>query len=124
MKENSPARHKRTGETVDEYIAKIPNELAVDAVGLWQIVPVARDAFGLEGASLVDFIRRSLLALFARGAKPAMMRKGTGRWIFRDYGDTPESMATAIITEWQKLGCKDPEPFDSLWFVLPRQQGQ
>ena len=36
---NSEPREKRSGETLSEYIKQVANELPVDAVGMWQIVP-------------------------------------------------------------------------------------
>ncbi len=117
---NEP-RHKDTGGTIDEYARAAAEELEIDAVGLWQIVPVGRDAFGLDGESLADFIRRNLLALFAKGAKPVIGRKGVGHWILKDdYGNTPAQMADAVIAEWQASGAKDPKPYESLWFALPK----
>ena len=84
-------------------------------------MPVGRDAFGLDGESLADFIRRNLLALFAKGAKPVIGRRGVGHWILKnDYGTTPAQMADAVIKEWQASGAKDPKPDESLWFALPK----
>jgi hypothetical protein len=34
------------------------------------------------------------------------------------YGDSPQEMTEAIISEWLTAG-KDPEPYDSIWFALP-----
>ena len=44
-----PLRDRFFGQTLDEWIEKVPGELPVDAVGLWQIVGFARDGFGLSG---------------------------------------------------------------------------
>lgn len=57
-------RDKFFGNTVEEWIDKVPGELSVDAVGLWQIVSVGCEGFGLSGSLLVDFVRQSILTLF------------------------------------------------------------
>lgn len=61
---------KYFGIPLSEWIKRTPNELEVDAVGFWQIVPVGRDSFGLEGGELNDFVRRSIIALLEKGAAP------------------------------------------------------
>ena len=48
----------------------VPNELPIDAVGLWQIMAAGRGGFELSGTELVEFVRLVLLALFEKGAKP------------------------------------------------------
>jgi hypothetical protein len=117
---NEP-RHRDTGGTIGEYASAAAEELEIDAVGLWQIVPVGRNDFGLDGESLADFVRQNLLALFAKGAKPVIGRKGVDHWILKDdYGTTPAQMADAVIEEWRASGAKDPKPYDSLWFALPK----
>ena len=55
---------------VDECIDRIPNELAVDAVGLWQIVPTFSKDFGLSGSDLRYYTKRAIEALISRGAVP------------------------------------------------------
>jgi len=71
--------------------------------------------------TLADFVRQNLLALFAKGAKPVIGRKGVDHWILKDdYGTTPAQMADAVIEEWRASGAKDPKPYDSLWFALPK----
>jgi len=111
---------RRTGETIEFGKAtESMYDADVDAVGLWQIVPEGRDRYGLEGDGLVKFIRLSLLYMFARGAKPVRGRHGVDHWILKDYGDTPEAMADAIIAEWLAAGAVTPKPYDSLWLALP-----
>ncbi len=111
---------KYTGETVkfDQATASM-YDAEVDAVGLWQIAPQGRDRYGLEDDDLVKFICLTLFYMFARGAKPVVGRAGVGHWILKDYGDTPEAMADAIIAEWLAAGAVAPKPYDSLWFALP-----
>ena len=111
---------KYTGRTV--HFGKATESMYdahIDAVGLWQIVPEGRDRYGLEGEALVKFIRLTLLYMFARGAKPVVGQAGVDHWMLKDYGDTPEAMADAIIAEWLAAGAVTPKPYDSLWFALP-----
>jgi hypothetical protein len=116
MKKN--LREKFYGHTVEEWIEKVPGELAVDAVGLWQIVSFGREGFGLSGDKLVDYVRQNLLALFAKGAKPVQgALDNIHIWTLVDYGDTAEGMADGIIKEWLNSG-RDPDVGD-VWFALP-----
>src|SRR4051812_2005334 len=94
-------RHTAYGRTMSEWIALTPGELTRDAVGLWQIVPEGRGGFGLQGADLVEFVRRSLHALLERGAKPVVGGRGTGyNWIVQpQYGSSNDEIAEAVIAE-------------------------
>ncbi len=107
------------GQTIEEWIARIPGELAVDAVGLWQVVSIGRQGFDLSGEALTEHVRRAMLALLAEGAKPvigvANAVHGRG-WLPVDYGSTPDEVADAIITEW--LDEKEEASF-RVWFALP-----
>src|SRR6266404_1553041 len=111
-------RHKLYGHTVEEWIEKVPGELLVDAVGLWQIVSSGREGFGLSGGELVDYVRKNLFALFAKGAKPVQgALDNIHFWKLVNYGETPAEMADAIISEWRNSG-RDPDP-GGVWFALP-----
>jgi hypothetical protein len=111
-------RHRRYGKTVDEWIATTPGVLARDAHSLWHIMLDGREGFGLSGPELIDFVRRSLLALFAAGAKPVKGGDKVYLWgRVTKYGDDPEKMADAIIDEWQKSG-RDPD-IGGIWFATP-----
>ena len=114
-------RHKETDWTVEEHARAVASELEIDAVGLWQVVPYVRDGFGVEGDALDEVLRYYLLFLFAEGAMPVVGRHGVDHWILKDgYGDTPEEMAASIVAEWRASGAGYPEPYDSLWFALPK----
>jgi hypothetical protein len=79
---------------------------------------MGRDGFGLSGSELIDYVRRHLLALFTRGAKPVIgARDGIHFWTPVDYGKTADEMADAIINEWIQTG-REPDAGD-LWFALP-----
>jgi hypothetical protein len=115
---NGELRHKHYGTTIEEWILKVPGELPVDAVGLWQIVSSGREGFGLSGDSLVDFVRRCLTGLLSAGAKPVIGATDNEHiWITVDYGDKPERIIEAIVQEWQNAG-RDPDVGD-VWFAQP-----
>lgn len=91
-------RDKDDGMTVDEALDGMTNELAIDAVGLWQIVPAGRLRFGLSGDLLVEFVRRAIAIFLAKGAKPVTGATDYGHnWALLDFGDTPEAISDAII---------------------------
>jgi len=116
----SEPKHRSYGTPMSEWI-NLVGELDIDAVGFWQIIPVGRDGFGLEGHALEDFIRRKLLALFAYGALPVRHVPGDPNvWTAQtSYGETPDAMADGIISEWNAQGRPDPGLGD-LWFATPR----
>ena len=103
---------------MSEWIERTPNELTVDAVGLWQIIPVGRDSFSLDGNELEDFARRSIGALIDRGAVP--VRASDDAQIFwvkqEQYGVTSTEIAESILSEWKRSGV-DPD-VDGIWFAL------
>jgi hypothetical protein len=110
-------RDKFHGQTIEEHLERVPNELAVDAVGLWQIVSFGRQGFGLSGESLAAFVRQHLLGLLKRGAKPVIgAQDGIHLWAVVNYGETPEQIADAVLKEWQLSG-HDPDP-GGIWFAL------
>lgn len=112
--------HKFWGTPLNEWIERIPNELPRDAVGLRQIVLNGRYGFELNEEALIDFIRCSLLSLFASGAMPVIVAQdGVHFWTAQtQYGNMPEVMADRIITKWLEMGGNDPDESD-LWFALP-----
>lgn len=116
------ARHKDTGAPIGEEIAKIPNELSHDAVGLWHIEPTGRVSFGLKDDALVEFVRLTLRGLLDAGAVPVKGAPGSGyEWIRqRQYGTSRDEIVEAVIKEWLSL------PQDSMvlageaaWFARP-----
>ena len=100
------SRDRYYGQTVSEHVALVPGELPHDAVGLWQIIPFGRDAFGFEGAQLIDYVRRCLYALVERGAKPVIGGGGTDYfWIYQpQYGTTNTEIVENVIAEWLACG--------------------
>lgn len=113
-------REWRSGETLSEYIKQVANELPVDAVGMWQIVPGGRHGFGFEGEALIDYVRRCIAELLSRGAVPVVGGglDGEHEWIVqRQYGPTPEEIIDNVVREWLANGAKDEDP-GGLWFAL------
>jgi len=112
-------RHKYFGDTLSDYIVQVANELPIDAVGLWQIVPRGRRGFGFEGEQLTDFVRRCIAELLSRGAVPVTGGGGTPyHWIAqKQYGSKPEDIIENVVAEWLAKGAKNENP-GGLWFAL------
>jgi hypothetical protein len=121
---NDERRHATYGTPLSEWIKQIPAELPVDAVGLWQIIPQAREAFGFEGTELVSVVERAIYALLEHGAKPVRGGVGTDHdWIEQTcYGTEPSDIVEKIITEWSGWGYSDPTA-SGIWFALPELFG-
>ncbi|MCZ8396174.1 hypothetical protein HGQ98_13970 [Achromobacter ruhlandii] len=107
------------GQTMAECINTIAGELPTDAVGMWQIIPTGRQEFGLSGDDLTEFVRRCVLALLDRGAKPVVGGGGTEYdWLLQlQYGKSNEEIVNAVIREWLNSGATDCDP-GGLWFAL------
>jgi hypothetical protein len=116
------ARHKIFGHTIAEHIETVSDELPMDAVGLWQIVPAGRQGFGLKDSDLVEFVRSCIVALLEHGAKPVIGGgKTKNAWLLQpQYGESNLEIANAVITEWLAAGAGDCDP-GGLWFALPSQ---
>ncbi|MBQ0822410.1 hypothetical protein KBI52_19655 [Microvirga sp. HBU67558] len=106
-------RSKRFGDTMSDYIVQVANELPLDAVGIWQIVPAGRLDFDLEGDALTDYVRRCIAELLSRGAVPVIGGGPDGghHWILqRQYGLRPEEILENVIREWLENGAQDEDP--------------
>jgi hypothetical protein len=116
-------RHKEYRTLLSDWIARIPNELPYDAVGIFQIVPIGRDGFGLTRDDLIDFLRRSILALLDAGAVPVRGGRDTGYdWIVqRQYGQSKQDITEAVIAEWLSMP-DDPSVLcgEGVWFARPQ----
>lgn len=112
--------HRFFGYTIDESIERVPNELEIDAVGLWQIIPSGKYNFGLSGDVLEDFTRRHIIELIRRGAFPVRGSAEEGRYWEPQlqYGETPQEIAENVLKEWEASGGEDPD-VSGLWFCLP-----
>jgi hypothetical protein len=113
-------RHKYYGDLMSDYVVQVANELPVDAVGLWQIVPGGRRGFDLEGEALTAYVRRCIAELLSRGA---VLVIGGGQseneWIVqRQYGTRPDEILENVVREWLANGAQDEDP-GGLWFARP-----
>jgi hypothetical protein len=114
-------RDPETGATVPEYLEMVASELAIDAVGLWQIIPAGRSQFGLSGDDLTEYVREAIFALISHGGVPVRgWSDGSGGagWETIYLGDDPQSIAEKAIAEWHASGV-DPPAYDSIWFATP-----
>ena len=109
------------GMTMTEWISLVPNELAQDAVGLWQIVPAGILRFGLSGGELEDYVRRNIEALLNAGAVPVVGSiKSDYEWIRQtQLGISREEIVAAVIAEWHRVGNDPGELAGSIWFARP-----
>ena len=106
-----------SGEPLSEWMETVPNELEVDAIGLWQIIPALRHDYGLTGDELDDAIRKMLGAVLARGARPVRSSsKRHNAWEEVQY-EGRNDIVEAVIDEWKQME-RDPDVGD-VWFVLP-----
>ena len=117
---NLETKHSVYGHSAREHIQTISEEPPIDAVGLWQIVPVGRINFRFSGSDLVSFLRLCITALLEKGAKPVIGGGGTRYdWILQpQYGETIEGITEAVVSEWLANGSPDTDP-GGLWFALP-----
>jgi hypothetical protein len=112
-------RSKFSSQTVKSWLKKLPNELAIDAIGLWQVIPAGRRNFGLSGSDLEEFTRRALAALIDQGAVPVIgynSPEGGGWKRVIEYGESKEQIVNGIVQKWLHELKREPE-VDDLWFV-------
>jgi hypothetical protein len=115
-------RHKRFGISLSEWVNQVPEELPLDAVGMWQLVPTARLDFGLQGEALVEALTRAVEALLQHGAVPVIGGGDTGYYWLRQrqYGTWQEEIVDNVMREWLANGAQDEDP-GGLWFALPEK---
>ena len=96
---NHNRTNKFTGATIDEEILGLVADLDVDDVGVFQIIPVAKEDFGLSGDALASFVRKAVAALMDHGALPVREAPGElGKWVHDpSFGRTSEEVATRIL---------------------------
>jgi hypothetical protein len=113
------SRERYSGTPMSQWMEEIANDLARDAVGIWEIVPDGQIGFGLEGKALIDYVRRQIAVLLARGAVP--VRSGGGSehdWIVQlQYGSRPDEILENVMREWLADGARDDD--FRVWFALP-----
>jgi hypothetical protein len=117
----SEPKHKRSGRALSDWISTLPKAYELDddvGIGLTTIVQTGKYDFGLEGAALIDFIRRSLRTLVEQGARPSHWRAPEG--IPLHYGnDSPEEIVEGVIADWLASGGGDLE-WGDFRFTLPK----
>ena len=111
---NLEPKDKYFGVPLSEWIKKIPNELEIDAVGLWQLFASGNDSFGLEGESLFMFLGQAIAALLEKGAKP--VRSINGTWVVQNqYGRENNLIIENLLSELKKGAAPDE---DGVWFSI------
>ena len=118
MQASSEPTHRHFSTPLSQWIVQVPAELPFDAVGLWQIVPVLRQDFGLAGDALLQAVRAAIRALIEAGAIPVQGTDLPMRWVPRqDLAASGERGVELIVEYWQALG-RDPHVGD-VWLTLP-----
>ncbi|MDX8503809.1 hypothetical protein [Mesorhizobium captivum] len=108
-------RHRGYDMSAAEWIALVPNELAIDAVGLWQVIPVGRHEFELVDEDLEEFTKQALNSLLTKGAIPVTGQDQ--RWVAeQQYGTKPEEIIENVVKKWLSKGMRDPDVGD-VWFA-------
>ena len=107
-------KEKYFGTPIDEWIERVPNELEIDSVGLWQIVPALMDSFGLSGEVLEFYTRRTIEGLIKRGAYPVE---------YPDSGPVRKDLLTNGTPDVKKImayiaSLERPPTVEDVWFDL------
>ena len=109
---------KYLGIPMSQWIAMLPHELGHDCVFFFQIIPVGRDSFGLQGAELVDLARRSFLVLLDKGGKLCLGNVVDPKWAkIVQSNASNEEIVELIIDAWQNSAV-EPDWYE-LWFDRP-----
>ena len=108
-------RHRGYDMSAAEWITLVPNELAIDPVGLWQVIPVGRREFELAGDDLEEFTKQALRGLLAKGAIPVTGEDQS--WVAEQrYETKPEEIVENVVKTWLSKGMRDPDVGD-VWFA-------
>ena len=107
---------------MENRVEGYPEELAIDAVGLWQIIGDL-DEFDLSDDEFKEHLKNVILSLMKNGAVPVVSGKDSYAWAeISTYGRLPEDIANNISTKWSKNYTKDRNSiFDlgGVWFARP-----
>ena len=117
MQELRDPTHRQFGTPLSVWLKHFENELPIDAVGIWQIVPVLKNDFALQGNELVQAVRSAIRNLLAAGAIP-VEGIDSNRWRAREDLAAPGELGVNLVVQyWQQL---DHEPHvGDIWFALP-----
>ncbi len=115
---NEP-RHNRSGASVSEWVSGHTERLRDNGSGFWDIVSCLHN-FDLDGPARIDFVRRTILALIAKGGRPVVASEKELTWeeTFK-YGSKPEEIADAVIAEWMAEGGSEYVEWGRWWFAYP-----
>lgn len=114
---NSEPHNRYFGTSITEWIERVPNELDVDAVGLWQIIGSGQDGFDLKGDLLTNFVMLCVISLLEKGATPVRASENPSEFWVPDnrYMGDIQQIAKQIVGDWISSGV-DPD-HDGLWFA-------
>jgi len=112
--EEQPHPREKAAFATDGWISSRVEELATDEIGLgsYTIVAVGRVHARLEGADLVDFVRRVIVGLMRGGATPendALFSPDNPHGLAHFGADTPEEVADGVVAAWVAKGMPDPK---------------
>jgi hypothetical protein len=118
-------RYNGTGSLAPDYMLAIAKQSAYETIGMWEIIPAGRQAFGLTGSQLSEFIRQFIFVLITSGWVPVKVDTsvpGHWKWVEQEqYGSAPDVISVAIVDEWKSVGYIDPE-WDSEWVKFVRRE--
>jgi len=102
-----------------EWIQRSLGAARSDPVGMWQMVRVGRDGFGLSGSALESFVRRFIEEMVSGGTEPIVGDRSTlSGWNRASVAHfAPNQVADILVDEWRKSGI-DPD-VDGVWFAYP-----
>jgi hypothetical protein len=108
------------GTTLSERIGQYLHQLSSDAIYFAGIVSVGRMRFKLEGAELINFVRKCLNSIVEFGAIPVGGKKGVkyDYWVpLPSYGSTKGEIVENIIKEWLAKGGGNTDL--TIWLATP-----
>lgn len=108
------------GWTIRRALEHAHHELT-DLVGIWAIVSIGRDGYGLDGGDLREFVLLYVATLIAHGGIVIEgARDGVHYWKHATrYGKTPVEIAESVVREWIAQGEPDPPVYESIAFTVP-----
>lgn len=111
--------HIKTGISDLEWFRLSVDEAKSDPVGLWEMIKVGRQGFGLSGDELEMFIRGFILEMLRSGAQCVVGDKGArfGWSPVSQYPEEPHAFAESLIADW-RTSTIDPNA-DGVWFAFP-----
>lgn len=102
-----------------EWFRLSVDEAKRDPVGLWEMVKVGRQGFGLSGDDLEIFVSDFILQMLRSGARGIVGDKGARfGWspVSQNHME-PQAFAESLIANWRTSKI-DPD-IDGIWFAFP-----